>query len=93
MVVAWTGSLLEGVIYLLCVLTSLLCAYLLLRAYRRARTRVLVWTAICFTMLALNNMVLAVDVLLLPENDLSFFRVVTALLAVSALLYRFIWEL
>ena len=51
--------------------TSLLCAYLLLRAYFRSRSRLLIWSSICFGMLALNNLVLAVDVLLLPENDLT----------------------
>jgi hypothetical protein len=92
MLIAWRGSLLESVIYLLCVVTSLLCAYLLLRAYRRGRTRLLIWSAICFAMLALNNLVLAVDILLLPEIDLSIFRIITALIAVSVLLYGFIWE-
>jgi hypothetical protein len=92
MVIAWTGSLLEGVIYLLCVVTSALCAYLLLRAYRRGRTRLLIWSSICFTLMALNNLVLAVDVLLLPENDLTIVRIITALLAVSVLLFGFIWE-
>ncbi len=92
MIVAWTGSLLEAVIYLLCVTTSALCAGLLVRAYRRQPARLLIWSAICFAMLALNNLVLAVDVLLLPENDFSMFRVFTALGAVSVLLYGFIWD-
>ena len=92
MVVAWTGSLLDSVIYLLCVITSLLCAGLLIRAYRRARARLLIWAGICFAMLALNNLVLAVDVVLLPENDLTMFRIITALIAVSVLLYGFIWD-
>ncbi|HEX3401330.1 MAG TPA: DUF5985 family protein [Acetobacteraceae bacterium] len=92
MVIQWSGSLLEATVYLLCVVTSLLCAYLLARAYRRGRTRLLVWSAICFGLLALNNLVLAVDVLLLPDLDLSIFRIFTVFLAVSAMLYGFIWE-
>jgi uncharacterized membrane protein len=92
MAVRWSGSPLEGIIYLLCVATSLLCAYLLLRAYRRSRMRLLIWSSICFWLLALNNLLLAVDILLLPENDLSLIRTFTGLLAVSVLLIGFIWE-
>ena len=92
MVIRWSGSLLEATIYLLCVVTSLLCAYLLARAYRRGRTKLLIWSAVCFALLALNNLVLAVDVLLLPEVDLSMWRIATVLLAVSVLLFGFIWE-
>jgi len=91
--VAWSGTGLEAVIYLLCVATSLLCAYLLLRAYRRGRSRLLVWSALCFALLAVNNLVVAVDVLLLPDIDLTVLRLITSLLAISVLLYGFIWEL
>jgi hypothetical protein len=92
MVVQWSGSPVEVVIYLLCVATSLLCAYLLLRAYFRSRSRLLIWSSICFGMLALNNLVLAVDVLLLPENDLTLIRVITVLVAASVMLFGFIWD-
>ncbi|MEJ0018048.1 MAG: DUF5985 family protein [Acetobacteraceae bacterium] len=92
MPIAVSGSLIEVVIYLLCVATSSLCAYLLARAYRRERNRLLVWSSLCFALLAVNNLVLAVDALLLPEIDLSLIRIVTALVAVSVLLYGFIWE-
>ncbi len=91
--IAWSGTRLEAVIYLLCVATSLLCAYLLARAYRRGRSRLLVWSALCFALLAVNNLVVAADVLLLPDIDLTVFRLITSLLAVSVLLYGFIWEL
>jgi ABC-type glycerol-3-phosphate transport system permease component len=92
MIIRFVGSPLETVIYLACVITSLLCAYLLARAYRRGRAKVLVWASLCFALLALNNLVLAVDILLLPENDLSILRIVTGLLAVGVLLCGFIWE-
>jgi len=92
MVIGFDGSRLEVVIYMLCVLTSLLCAYLLWRAYRRERERLLIWSSLCFALLALNNFLLAVDLLLLPNIDLSVLRSVTALLGVGVLLYGFIWE-
>jgi hypothetical protein len=88
----FSGSHLEAMIYLLCVITSLLCAFLLARAYWRGKTRLLIWSALCFALLAISNLVLAVDVLLLPDIDLSVLRLLTSLSAVCALLYAFIWE-
>ena len=92
MTIAWDASYLEVIIYLLCVATSLLCAYLLARAYRRGRTKLLIWSALCFALLAVNNLVLAADVLLLPTIDLTLVRLLTSLAAVAVLLYGFIWE-
>lgn len=86
------GSLLEVSIYLLCVATSTLCAYLLARAYRRARSKLLVWSSLCFALLAVNNLLLALDVLVLPDIDLAMPRIFVTLLAVSVMLYGFIWE-
>lgn len=87
----WGAPLFAVIIYLLCVATSLLCAYLLARAYRISGTGVLVWSALCFALLAVNNLILAVDTLLLPTIDLSILQLVTALVAVGVLLYGFIW--
>ena len=92
MTIAWDASVLEVIIYLLCVATSLLCAYLLARAYRRGRTRLLIWSALCFALLAVNNLVLAVDLLLLPTIDLGLLQLATSLGAVAVLLFGFIWE-
>jgi hypothetical protein len=92
MVIAFSGSVLEVTIYLLCVITSLLCTWLLTRAYRRGRSRLLIWSALCFALLAINNLVLAADVLLLPDADLSLLQLLTSLSAVCVLLYAFIWE-
>ncbi len=90
--IAVSGSPLEASIYLACVATSLICAYLLARAYRRGRAKLLIWSALCFALLAVNNLVVAVDVLLLPTIDLTFLRLLTSLAAVGVLLHGFIWE-
>ena len=90
--IALTGSNLEVIIYLLCVLTSLLCAWLLGRAWLRTRSRLLVWSAACFALLAINNLVLAADLLLLPDVDLRLLEILTSLSAVCVLLYAFIWD-
>ena len=92
MTIRFAGSPVEVVIYLLCVVASLLCAYLLARAYRRSRAKLLMWSSLCFALLAVNNFLLAVDILLLPDIDLIPLRIVTALAAVGVLLYGFIWE-
>jgi hypothetical protein len=90
---ARSATFFEVVIYLLCVATSVLCAYLLVLACRASRSRVLIWSALCFALLATNNLVLAVDILLLPTIDLTILQLTTALAAVAVLLYGFIWEI
>ena len=90
--IAFVGSDLEVIIYLLCVMASLTCACLLVRAYRQRKTRLLVWCALCFILLAINNLILAADVLFLPAIDLSGLQLLTSLSAVCVLLYAFIWE-
>jgi hypothetical protein len=80
-------------VYLLCAATSLACAVLLLRGYLRQRTRLLLWSSFCFVLLALNNALLFVDLIVVPVNlDLSVWRSATALVGVSVLLFGLIWE-
>ena len=81
-----------GVIYALCALTALLCAWLLLQAYRRSRYKLLFWGGLCFVGLTLNNLLLIVDKLLVPYVDLSMWRLILALVSLIVLLYGLIWE-
>ena len=81
-----------GVIYALCPLTALLCAWLLLQAYRRSRYNLLFWGGLCFVGLTLNNLLLIVDKLLVPYVDLSMWRLILALVSLIVLLYGLIWE-
>lgn len=87
------SDLLPTLVYLLCFLTSAACAYLLARGYRRSRASVLLWSAACFTLLALNNLMLVIDLLVLPDLDLRLLRHSFALGAVAVLLFGFIWDL
>ena len=80
------------VVYLLCALTSLACAVLLLRAYGRTRVRLLFWSGLCFAGLCLNNVLLLVDLRVMPHLDLSIVRMLPALLGVTVLVYGLIWE-
>lgn len=79
-------------VYLLCFLTSTACALLLARNYVRTGARLLMWSAACFGLLALNNLVVVVDLLVLPSVNLRFPRLVLALAAVLVLLIGFIWD-
>ena len=78
-------------VYLLCFLTSALCAGLLIRQHRDSPTPVLLWSAACFALLALSNLVVVVDVMLVPEISLRTPRLVLTLLAIAVLLFGFIW--
>ena len=80
------------IIYLLCAVAAFLCAVLLLRAYRRGRYRLLLWSGLCFAGLTVNNLILVIDKLVLPGGDLSIWRTSVALLAMAVLLYGLIWE-
>lgn len=75
------------VIYVLCALTSAACAALLLRGYLVSRVRLLLFSFLCFVMLALNNLLLVVDLSLVPDTDLSVWRSLTALAGLLALVY------
>lgn len=85
---------LPATIYLLCLLAGVTCAVLLIRSYLRTRTRLLLWSATCFVFLALNNLLVVLDLLVTgPSVDLSVVRQLSTLAAVSTLIYGFIWEL
>jgi hypothetical protein len=81
-----------GLIYALCAVSALICAYLLLEAYRRSSYRLLLWSGICFVGLSLNNLILVIDKLVVPNTDLSLGRSAFALAAMAILLYGIIWD-
>lgn len=79
-------------VYLLSALISLICAALLLRSFAQTRNMLLLWAAICFTGLTLNNAVLFVDKVLVTDTDLSLWRAVPALAGMLALVVGLLWE-
>jgi len=83
----------SAIIYSLCALTALGCAFLLLRGYRRSRYRLLLWSGLCFAGLTVNNLLLVIDkVALPPEQDLSLARTTVALISMIILLFGLIWD-
>lgn len=80
------------IVYALCALTSVLCALLLLRGYRHSHTRLLFWASLCFVGFAVNNVLLFIDLVVLPDIDLFWWRTIPALIGVTLLIYGLVWE-
>ncbi len=78
-------------VYILCALTSILCAALLFRGYRANRTRLLFWASLSFLFLAIDNVVLYLDLVIL-RPDLFWYRTGCALAGMLLLLFGLIWE-
>lgn len=79
-------------VYALCALTALTCALMLMRSFNRTRSRLILWSSLCFAALTLNNVLLYVDLVLVPSIDLSILRSAIALGGLGMLLYGLIWE-
>jgi uncharacterized membrane protein len=83
----------QSSVYFLCFLTSLACTILLARSYFRTKSRLLLWALLCFVLLAVNNGVLFLDVVVFPTQvSLLPVRHVSVLAALGVLLYGFIWD-
>ena len=80
-------------VYLLCFATSAACAWLLARSYSQSGARLLLLSGLCFLFLAANNLVVVLDLLVLPSVNMRVVRLLLALAAVSILLFGFIWDL
>lgn len=79
-------------VYALCAFTSALCAVLLIRSYRANRTRLLLWSSLGFCGLAINNLLLFVDFVVVTEIPLQLWRTGVALAAMTVLVFGLIWE-
>jgi hypothetical protein len=82
----------DSVLTLLAVITSLACMLLLFRGYAATGVRLLLWSALCFVCLTLNNSLLFVDLVIFPDLDLRGYRLAASLAGVLFLLYGFVWE-
>ena len=80
-----------SLVYTLCAVTALLCAILLLRGYRNTRSKVLLWSGLCFAGLMLANAVRVLDKLVYTDIDLSPWRNAITLASLSMLLYGLIY--
>jgi hypothetical protein len=80
------------IVYALCALTSFVCAVLLLRSYFGGGARLLLWSGLCFTGLAINNIFLFLDLAVVTDVDLRAFRDLSAFAGVSVLVYGLVWD-
>jgi hypothetical protein len=79
-------------IYILGTLTCLGCAYLLYRAFRNTRSRLLLWSALCFFILGIANVLMFMDLIVYPGTDLVLVRSAVTLSGVVVMLYGLISE-
>jgi hypothetical protein len=82
----------QGIVYLLCAATCLLCAAMLFRAYRRTGVRLLFWSALCFAGLMVDNFMLYADFVIFPEVKMEIWRKLPGLISIVLLLFGLIWE-
>lgn len=83
------------IVYILCGLFSILCAGLLLRSYSKNPSALLLWSGIAFGFLALNNIILVIDVIIFPQVEMNgpLLRAILSSSAGTTLLFGLIWEL
>ena len=80
-------------VYVLCALTSLACAVLLLRAYQAREVRLLLWSGLAFVGFTAGNIMLVVDrVVIGPQADLSIWRTLPVLAGLAVLIYGMVWD-
>lgn len=79
-------------VYMLCAVASVTCAVMLLRGWATSKARLLFWGSLCFIGLALNNLLLFIDLVMVPSMDLVIIRSAVALVAMTTLLYGLVWD-
>lgn len=79
-------------VYVFAFLVAVACGYLLFRGYQRSERRLLLWSSICFFFLSLENLLLFVDLVIIPDVDLRLVRGLITLVGMSFLVYGLVWE-
>lgn len=78
--------------YALCAITSIICFAFLWRAYLKSKTLLLLWSGLCFFFMTIQNSLLFVDLVIMPQIDLSIWRTLAGLIGSAVLLCGLIWE-
>jgi hypothetical protein len=79
-------------VYLLCAAAAGMCAVLLIRGYFRTRTRLLLWGGLCFVGLMVDEALVFLDLVILPQVDLFTWRNLSALAGFAVFVFGLIWE-
>jgi hypothetical protein len=80
------------IVFILCALTSLLCAILLLRGYVRRAVPLLLWSGLCFVCFSVSNLILLLDQVVFRSVDLTPGHMGATLVGLGLLLYGLIWD-
>ncbi len=82
-----------GLVYILCAITSLGSAVLLMRgAVSRGGGGLLFWSSLCFAAMALNNVLLYVNFIVLPHVDLLVAARLATVVGIVLLNIGLIWH-
>ena len=85
--------MLAKLVYLLGAIVTITSAILLLRGYARSRSRLLLWSGLCFAGLTISNVFLFVDLVLLGDDlSLYMWRLSTAAASMLLLVYGLVFE-
>jgi hypothetical protein len=79
-------------VYVMSALTSVACAALLWRGWRRTATSLLWWSAWCFVGLAVNSILVVIDLVVIVDRDLSLLRALTAFTGLAVLAFALVLE-
>ena len=81
-----------NIVNVLGLLTVALCATLLLRAYRKVKTPLLLWSGLCFAGLTVGSALLVVDFWLLPQYTMYRARLIVTAVSMLILVYGLVFE-
>ncbi len=84
--------MIAAAVYILGTLVALASGVLLLRGYLHRRSKLLLWSSICFFGLSLSNFFVFLDLKVFANIDFYRWRLGTAAIAMMFLLYGLIWE-
>lgn len=79
-------------VYILSAVTSLACSLLLWRGYRANGLRLLFWSSLCFSGLALENVLLCADLAMSQERLFQALYNSVAFVSLLLLLFGLIWD-
>jgi hypothetical protein len=81
-----------GLVYILCAITSLGSAVLLLRGALSRGGGLLFWSSLCFFAMALNNVLLYMNFIVFPDVDLLLASRLATVLGIVLLNIGLIWH-
>jgi hypothetical protein len=84
--------MMAAAVYVLCTLTSALCAVLLLREHARTPSRLLLWSGLSFGVMVVSNALVFFDLIVWPTGDLSLLRAASMCLAAALLVFGLVWD-